>query len=67
MRPWTAGRSPRREADAGIRFTVGQSVDMLLKVFTQLHPASDREFRNLEELILAPSAELPRHPAWEAR
>ncbi len=56
--------SPSGRQDAGIRFTVGQSVDMLLKVFTQPLPIPPATIvRQLEELILAPSAELPRHPS----
>ena len=47
--------------DAGMRFTVGQSVDTLLKVFAQLPPIPPATIvRQLEELILAPSAEVPR-------
>jgi D-inositol-3-phosphate glycosyltransferase len=45
---------------AGMRFTVGQSVDTLLKVFAQPLPIPPATIvRQLEELILAPSAELP--------
>jgi glycosyltransferase involved in cell wall biosynthesis len=45
---------------AGMRFTVGQSVDTLLKVFTQPLPIPPATIvRQLEELILAPSAEVP--------
>ena len=52
----TAGRQ-----DAGTRFTVEQSVDALLTVFTQpqaIPPATI--VRELEELVRAPSAEPPR-------
>jgi len=45
---------------AGMRFTVGQSVDTLLKVFTQPLPIPPATIvRQLEELILAPSVEVP--------
>jgi glycosyltransferase involved in cell wall biosynthesis len=45
---------------AGTRFTVGQSVDTLLKVFAQPLPIPPATIvRQLEELILAPSAEVP--------
>lgn len=44
--------------DAGTRFTVAQSVDTLLTVFTQPLPIPPATIvRQLEELILAPSAE----------
>jgi D-inositol-3-phosphate glycosyltransferase len=44
---------------AGTRFTVGQSVDTLLKVFAQPLPIPPATIvRQLEELILAPSAEV---------
>ncbi len=47
--------------DAGMRFTVGQSVDTLLKVFAQPLPIPPATIvRQLEELILAPSADEPR-------
>ena len=47
--------------DAGIRFTVGQSVDQLLRVFAQPLPVPPATIvAQLEELILAPSAEAPR-------
>jgi glycosyltransferase involved in cell wall biosynthesis len=47
--------------DAGIRFTVGQSVDALLNVFAQPLPIPPATIvRQLEELIQAPSAEVPR-------
>ena len=52
--------------DAGARFTVEQSVDALLDVFALPLPISPaRIVRELEELILAPSAEVPDvvHPA----
>ena len=46
--------------DAGMKFTVGQSVDTLLKVFAQPLPIPPATIvRQLEELILAPSAEVP--------
>lgn len=46
--------------DAGMKFTVGQSVDTLLKVFAQPLPIPPAIIvRQLEELILAPSAEVP--------
>jgi hypothetical protein len=46
---------------AGMRFTVGQSVDTLLKVFAQPLPIPPATIvRQLEELILAPSADEPR-------
>lgn len=46
--------------DAGTKFTVGQSVDALLDVFTRPLPISPaRIVRELEELILAPSADVP--------
>jgi D-inositol-3-phosphate glycosyltransferase len=45
---------------AGMRFTVGHSVDTLLKVFTQPLPIPPATIvRQLEELILAPSVEVP--------
>jgi D-inositol-3-phosphate glycosyltransferase len=45
---------------AGMRFTVGQSVDTLLNVFAQPLPIPPATIvRQLEELILAPSAEVP--------
>ena len=44
---------------AGMRFTVGQSVDTLLKVFAQPLPIPPATIvRQLEELILAPSVEV---------
>ncbi|MCW2909434.1 MAG: hypothetical protein JWL68_4223 [Actinomycetia bacterium] len=47
--------------DAGMRFTVAQSVDTLLNVFAQPLPIPPATIvRQLEELILAPSAEVPR-------
>jgi D-inositol-3-phosphate glycosyltransferase len=46
---------------AGASFTVGESVDALLKVFAGPLPIPPATIvRQLEELILAPSAELPR-------
>jgi D-inositol-3-phosphate glycosyltransferase len=45
--------------DAGMRFTVEQSVDTLLKVFAQPLPIPPATIiRQLEELILTPSAEV---------
>jgi glycosyltransferase involved in cell wall biosynthesis len=47
---------------AGTRFTVGQSVDTLLSVFARPQAVSPATIvRQLEELVLAPSAEEPRH------
>jgi glycosyltransferase involved in cell wall biosynthesis len=47
--------------DAGVRFTVGQSVDALLKVLTRPQPIPPAAIvRELEELIAAPSAQVPR-------
>lgn len=47
--------------DAGARFTVGESVDTLLKVFADPLPIPPATIvRHLEELIAAPSAEAPR-------
>ncbi len=44
-----------------MRFTVAQSVDALLTVFTQPLPIPPASIvRQLEELILAPSAPAPR-------
>jgi glycosyltransferase involved in cell wall biosynthesis len=49
---------------AGIRFTVGQSVDSLLNVLTRPLPIPPAVIvRQLEELIAAPSAEVPRAPS----
>lgn len=46
---------------AGMRFTVEQSVDTLLKVLAQPPPIPPATIvRQLEELILAPSAHVPR-------
>jgi glycosyltransferase involved in cell wall biosynthesis len=57
--------SPAARRGAGIRFTVGQSVDTLLEVFAQPPPIPPATIvRQLEELILAPSAEVP---VWSAR
>jgi D-inositol-3-phosphate glycosyltransferase len=48
---------------AGARFTVGQSVDSLLDVFTRPRPIPPAVIvRQLEELIAAPSATLTRTP-----
>jgi D-inositol-3-phosphate glycosyltransferase len=53
--------SPAARHDAGMRFTVGQSVDTLLKVFAGPLPIPPAAIvRQLEELIRAPSAEVPR-------
>jgi hypothetical protein len=53
--------SPAARQDAGMRFTVGQSVDTLLNVFAQPVPISPASIvRELEQLILAPSAGAPR-------
>jgi D-inositol-3-phosphate glycosyltransferase len=47
--------------DAGMRFTVAQSVDTLLNVFAQPLPIPPATIvRQLEELILAPAADVPR-------
>jgi D-inositol-3-phosphate glycosyltransferase len=47
--------------DAGRRFTVRESVDTLLNVFAEPLPIPPATIvRQLEELILAPSAEVPR-------
>jgi D-inositol-3-phosphate glycosyltransferase len=49
--------------DAGGMFTVGQSVDALLNVFARPLPVPPAVIvRQLEELIAAPSAELPLAP-----
>jgi glycosyltransferase involved in cell wall biosynthesis len=48
---------------AGARFTVGQSVDLLLDVFTRPRPIPPAVIvRQLEELIAAPSATVRRTP-----
>jgi D-inositol-3-phosphate glycosyltransferase len=53
--------SPAARQDAGMRFTVEQSVDALLNVFTQPLPIPPATIvRQLEALILAPSANLSR-------
>jgi D-inositol-3-phosphate glycosyltransferase len=50
--------------DAGGRFTVGQSVDSLLNLLTRPLPIPPAAIvRQLEELIAAPSAEVPRTPS----
>jgi glycosyltransferase involved in cell wall biosynthesis len=50
--------------DAGVRFTVGQSVDSLLNVLTRPLPIPPAAIvRQLEELIAAPSADVPRTPS----
>jgi glycosyltransferase involved in cell wall biosynthesis len=52
--------SPAARQDAGMRFTAAQSVDTLLKVFAQPLPIPPATIvRQLEELILAPSANAP--------
>jgi hypothetical protein len=59
--------SPAARHDAGVRFTVGQSVDALLDVFARPLPIPPAAVvRQLEELIAAPSAEEPRalEPPW---
>src|ERR1700722_6222876 len=49
--------------DAGVRFTVGQSVDALLNVFARPLPIPPAAIvRQLEELIAAPSAGRPGTP-----
>ena len=55
--------SPAARAAAGARFTVGQSVDSLLDVFTRPRPIPPAVIvRQLEELIAAPSASVQRTP-----
>ena len=55
--------SPTARLDAGARFTVGQSVDSLLNVFTRPLPIPPAVIvRQLEELIAAPSASVQRTP-----
>jgi len=50
--------------DAGAMFTVGQSVDALLNVFARPLPIPPAVIvRQLEELIAAPSAKVPRTPS----
>ena len=54
---------PATRHDAGVRFTVGQSVDALLNVFTRPLPIPPAVIvRQLEELIAAPSAPRARTP-----
>ena len=54
--------------DAGERFTVGQSVDALLNVLTRPQPIPPAVIvRQLEELIAAPSAEVPHTPSPRQR
>jgi D-inositol-3-phosphate glycosyltransferase len=56
--------SPAARHDAGARFTVGQSVDALLKVLARPLPIPPAAIvRQLEELIAAPSAEVSRTPS----
>jgi glycosyltransferase involved in cell wall biosynthesis len=55
--------SPGARHDAGARFTVRQSVDALLDVFARPLPIPPAIIvRQLEELIAAPSATVPRAP-----
>jgi D-inositol-3-phosphate glycosyltransferase len=55
--------SPAARHDAGMMFTVGQSVDALLDVFARPLPIPPAAVvRQLEELIAAPSAEVLRAP-----
>jgi D-inositol-3-phosphate glycosyltransferase len=55
--------SPAARDAAGARFTVGQSVDTLLNVFARPLPIPPAVIvRQLEELIAAPSAEVPLTP-----
>lgn len=59
--------SPAARHDARMRFTVGQSVDTLLEVFAQPPPIPPATIvRQVEELILTPSAEVPPCPARAA-
>ena len=52
--------SPAARHDAGMRFTVGQSVDALLDVFARPLPTPPAAIvRQLEKLIAAPSAQVP--------
>lgn len=52
---------PAARQDAGTRFTAAQSVDTLLDVFARPQPVPPAAIvRQLEELILAPSAQPPR-------
>lgn len=52
--------TPAGRHRAGTRFTVGQSVDALLEVFAQPQAMSPAAIvRQLEELVLAPSADEP--------
>jgi hypothetical protein len=47
-----------------VRFTVGQSVDTLLDVLIRPQPIPPAIIvRQLEELIAAPSAQVPRTPS----
>jgi len=56
--------SPAARYDAGVRFTVRQSVDALLDVLARPLPIPPAAIvRQLEELIAAPSAEVPRAPS----
>jgi D-inositol-3-phosphate glycosyltransferase len=56
--------SPSARHDAGARFTVRQSVDTLLTVFARPLPIPPATIvRQLEELIAAPSALVPRSPS----
>jgi glycosyltransferase involved in cell wall biosynthesis len=50
--------------DAGVQFTVGQSVDTLLDVLIRPQPIPPAIIvRQLEELIAAPAAQVPRTPS----
>jgi D-inositol-3-phosphate glycosyltransferase len=56
--------TPAARQDAGARFTVSQSVDTLLNVLTRPPPIPPAAIvRQLEELIAAPSAKVPRTPS----
>jgi D-inositol-3-phosphate glycosyltransferase len=56
--------SPAVRRAAGTRFTVGQSVDTLLNVLSRPLPIPPAVIiRQLEELIAAPSAEVPQTPS----
>ncbi|MGD0555443.1 MAG: glycosyltransferase family 4 protein [Streptosporangiaceae bacterium] len=56
--------TPSARHDAGMKFTVGQSVDKLLNVLTQPLPIPPAAIvRQLEELVAAPSAKVPHIPS----
>jgi hypothetical protein len=60
--------SPAARHEAGMRFTVGQSVDTLLNVLTRPQPIPPAVIvRQLEELIAAPSAAVPHAPSPRLR